>query len=295
MRPGCRPPNGPDRQRRSRWSTSLAQPAGHAWHIAGCCAPDCAEPDGQTTAAHTGSPCARDDAAGSSEGSWRAPSIAAVRRLRACSRMRRIISAVRSVRACAGSASHAGTAPGEQLAGAANRSGCRAVPGRSRRLCRMALSPTLLPSIGECARNHRSRRQRDRAGAAADVVQQHPQSLQRIQCRNRRFGQPHWRAERSIEHPGRELQISTEGLLRQGAAENIRAALPYHLMDADNLSRPRMPVIRDCPFLNPVGVLSSRSTTRCGRTRRWRTGRRWRSGATLSHPNLRHLSGPATG
>ena len=145
----------------------------------------------------------------------------------------------------------------------------------------------LLLKLGQCARNHGSRRRGDRTGTTQGVVQQHPQRLQRTQCRSRRFGEPHWSADRSIEHPGRKLQIPTDGLLGQGAAEDIRATLSDYLVNANNSPRPGMPEIRDLLFLNPVGVLSCRSTRGAGRIAKHRTGNQAAVVSLLPDPGVR--------
>ncbi len=64
-RAGPRPPrNGQDRRRSLRSPTSRAPSGDHAWHIAARCSRDCAEPDGPTTAARKGAPCAPNDEGG---------------------------------------------------------------------------------------------------------------------------------------------------------------------------------------------------------------------------------------
>ncbi len=75
------------------------------------------------------------------------------------------------------------------------------------------------------------------------------------------------RAGRGIEHPGRNLQSPSGCLARQAATENRRTMLLKHIMDINSATGPRMPRIENLPILGPVGVPSSRCTTRCGPTR----------------------------
>jgi hypothetical protein len=68
-----------------------------------------------------------------------------------------------------------------------------------------------------------------------------------------------------IEHPGRNLQPAIAGAARQAAAANLSASLVDYLMNVNQAPRPGMPRVKKLARLGPVGVLSSRCTTKSGR------------------------------
>jgi hypothetical protein len=83
-----------------------------------------------------------------------------------------------------------------------------------------------------------------------------------------------------IEHPGRNLQPAIACALRQAAAENFPATLLNYLMDVNQASCPWMPRVKKLALLGPVGVLSSRCTTRVDRIRVLTGNRRIRPTST---------------
>src|ERR1700756_5168474 len=77
-----------------------------------------------------------------------------------------------------------------------------------------------------------------------------------------------------IEHPGRDLQPAIVGAVRQAAAANLFASLVDYLMNVNQAPRPGMPWVKKLACLGPVGVLSSRCTTRSERICPWTRIRR---------------------
>ena len=77
----------------------------------------------------------------------------------------------------------------------------------------------------------------------------------------------HPTADRPIEHPFGRFQTTCAFFTRLRAAQNVHTAPLHRFMYEHRPAKPRMPGIKNFPFLGPVGVmLSSCTTMRRGRT-----------------------------
>jgi len=83
----------------------------------------------------------------------------------------------------------------------------------------------------------------------------------------------HPTADRPIEHPSGRFQTTCAFLTRLRAAQNAHTAPLHRFMYEHRPAKPRMPGIKNFPFLGPVGVMLSSCIMRCeltfrlGRTR----------------------------
>jgi len=104
----------------------------------------------------------------------------------------------------------------------------------------------------------------------------------------------HPTADRPIEHPSGRFQTTCAFLTRLRAAQNAHTAPLHRFMYEHRPAKPRMPGIKNFPFLGPVGVMLSSCTIRSVRTRPWvkntPLGRAvQRSGAIVAIPILSGL------
>ena len=81
----------------------------------------------------------------------------------------------------------------------------------------------------------------------------------------------HPTADRPIEHPSGRFQTTCAFLTRLRAAQNAHTAPLHRFMYEHRPAKPRMPGIKNFPFLGPVGVMLSSCTMR--RARMFRSGR----------------------
>ena len=77
---------------------------------------------------------------------------------------------------------------------------------------------------------------------------------------------------RPIEYPLGRFQTVNFLLTPLGAAQHQHAALVHRFMNEHHPAKPRMPRIKNFPFLGPVYVTSSTRTIRRARTCPWRQG-----------------------
>ena len=83
-------------------------------------------------------------------------------------------------------------------------------------------------------------------------------------------GIAHGRTSDSVEHPERNLQHATAWLTRSAASSHLAVRLLHNAVNANRLTSPRMPGIRNGPLvegLSNVGVLSFGCITAGGFTR----------------------------
>ena len=85
----------------------------------------------------------------------------------------------------------------------------------------------------------------------------------------------HPTADRPIEHPFGRFQTTCAFFTRLRAAQNVHTAPLHRFMYEHRPAKPRMPGIKNFPFLGPVGVMLSSCTTSRARTWRWRRMRRY--------------------
>jgi hypothetical protein len=106
----------------------------------------------------------------------------------------------------------------------------------------------------------------------------------------------HPTADRPIEHPLGHFQTTCAFLTRLRAAQNAYTAPLHRFMYEHRLAKPRMPGIKNVPFLGPVGVMLSSCTMRFAPTWRWaKTHLRAGSPAVrrhCCHPNLVRAAPP---
>ncbi len=76
----------------------------------------------------------------------------------------------------------------------------------------------------------------------------------------------HPTADRPIEHPFGRFQTTCAFFTRLRAAQNVHTAPLHRFMYEHRPAKPRMPGIKNFPFLGPVGVMLSSCIMRCGRT-----------------------------
>ena len=76
----------------------------------------------------------------------------------------------------------------------------------------------------------------------------------------------HPTADRPIEHPFGRFQTTCAFFTRLRAAQNVHTAPLHRFMYEHRPAKPRMPGIKNFPFLGPVGVMLSSCTMRRGRT-----------------------------
>ena len=81
----------------------------------------------------------------------------------------------------------------------------------------------------------------------------------------------HPTADRPIEHPSGRFQTTCAFLTRLRAAQNAHTAPLHRFMYEHRPAKPRMPGIKNFPFLGPVGVMLSSCIMTCGLT--FRLGR----------------------
>ena len=98
----------------------------------------------------------------------------------------------------------------------------------------------------------------------------------------------HPTADRPIEHPSGRFQTTCAFLTRLRAAQNAHTAPLHRFMYEHRPAKPRMPGIKNFPFLGPVGVMLSSCTIRRART--WHCGRMRRYGELSKdqEPSLPH-------
>ncbi len=75
----------------------------------------------------------------------------------------------------------------------------------------------------------------------------------------------HPTADRPIEHPFGRFQTTCAFFTRLRAAQNVHTAPLHRFMYEHRPAKPRMPGIKNFPFLGPVGVMLSSCTMRRGR------------------------------
>ena len=85
----------------------------------------------------------------------------------------------------------------------------------------------------------------------------------------------HPTADRPIEHPSGRFQTTCAFLTRLRAAQNAHTAPLHRFMYEHRPAKPRMPGIKNFPFLGPVGVMLSSCTMRAARTWDWGKTRRY--------------------
>ena len=73
----------------------------------------------------------------------------------------------------------------------------------------------------------------------------------------------HPTADRPIEHPSGRFQTTCAFLTRLRAAQNAHTAPLHRFMYEHRPAKPRMPGIKNFPFLGPVGVMLSSCIMRC--------------------------------
>jgi len=98
----------------------------------------------------------------------------------------------------------------------------------------------------------------------------------------------HPTADRPIEHPFGRFQTTCAFFTRLRAAQNVHTAPLHRFMYEHRPAKPRMPGIKNFPFLGPVGVMLSSCTIKCARTWRWARMRPWdarSSGAVSLSPS----------
>ena len=76
----------------------------------------------------------------------------------------------------------------------------------------------------------------------------------------------HPTADRPIEHPFGRFQTTCAFFTRLRAAQNVHTAPLHRFMYEHRPAKPRMPGIKNFPFLGPVGVMLSSCIMRCGPT-----------------------------
>ena len=81
----------------------------------------------------------------------------------------------------------------------------------------------------------------------------------------------HPTADRPIEHPFGRFQTTCAFFTRLRAAQNVHTAPLHRFMYEHRPAKPRMPGIKNFPFLGPVGVMLSSCTMRFEPT--FRSGR----------------------
>ncbi len=79
----------------------------------------------------------------------------------------------------------------------------------------------------------------------------------------------HPTADRPIEHPFGRFQTTCAFFTRLRAAQNVHTAPLHRFMYEHRPAKPRMPGIKNFPFLGPVGVMLSSCTMRRARTWGW--------------------------
>jgi hypothetical protein len=125
----------------------------------------------------------------------------------------------------------------------------------------MGISRLLVAGVPACAQNPSMRRRATGSGVR-------PLGQQRLQPRERAHLRRHLhrRARCPIQHPRRQLEPAVRASLGK-TTSNDPAPHPLHrFMDGNDAPKPWMPAIADLVFVGPVGVPSSRCTTRCTRT-----------------------------
>jgi len=85
----------------------------------------------------------------------------------------------------------------------------------------------------------------------------------------------HPTADRPIEHPFGRFQTTCAFFTRLRAAQNVHTAPLHRFMYEHRPAKPRMPGIKNFPFLGPVGVMLSSCTITRARTWRWARMRPW--------------------
>jgi hypothetical protein len=127
----------------------------------------------------------------------------------------------------------------------------------------MDISPIGIVREQSCARFPQLRRG---ARSGLHIPQQRRQGRERVNIDIGKNAKPIGAACRSFEHPGRYLQPPIGCRTGAAAPENLSARLLDHLMNVNLASGPWMPRINKLAFLGPVGVPSSRCTTRSAHT-----------------------------
>src|SRR5881392_3803147 len=94
----------------------------------------------------------------------------------------------------------------------------------------------------------------------------------------------HPTADRPIEHPFGRFQTTCAFFTRLRAAQNVHTAPLHRFMYEHRPAKPRMPGIKNFPFLGPVGVMLSSCTIRRART--------WPCGRMLRYDDLSNDLGP---
>jgi len=72
----------------------------------------------------------------------------------------------------------------------------------------------------------------------------------------------HPTADRPIEHPFGRFQTTCAFFTRLRAAQNVHTAPLHRFMYEHRPAKPRMPGIKNFPFLGPVGVMLSNNEAR---------------------------------
>ena len=100
----------------------------------------------------------------------------------------------------------------------------------------------------------------------------------------------HPTADRPIEHPFGRFQTTCAFFTRLRAAQNVHTAPLHRFMYEHRPAKPRMPGIKNFPFLGPVGVMLSSCTMRRARTYPWTRTRRSHA---LSRPLAAYSAAPS--
>jgi hypothetical protein len=99
--------------------------------------------------------------------------------------------------------------------------------------------------------------------------------IKRCSAHARRIATHHPTASCPIEHPFGRFQTACALLTRLRAAQHACAVPLHRFMNEHHTAKPRMPGIKNFPFLDPVGIILSSCTTGRARTWPWARMRRW--------------------
>ena len=134
-------------------------------------------------------------------------------------------------------------------------------------------SPILVARASQCTRIRRN----DHWRQSRQFAQQLLQTFKRRLIDSRHHRERHRQASSPIKHPHRQLDPTPGCRTVHTTPQCAGSPLVDDLMNMDRQTKPGMPRVENLSALGHMGVLSSRSTTRSGHTRRCVVERRPRS------------------